>query len=286
MAADRAAGGKPAAFFDLDRTLMAGASTFHFARAAYRRRMISRREIAGDAIAQIRFRLKGVSDEAADLARRRVLEAIKGLRQRDLERLTPEIMVGILPRIYPQMLDLVHSLQDAGIRCYVATAASQEAAQLLAATLAMDGAIGSRAEIVDGVYTGEMAGPFAYGQGKAQAVEEFAEREGLDLSASYAYSDSVSDLPLLRLVGHPVAVNPDSGLSAVAKEEGWEVLRFDRLARRLAIVGTTAVAVAVGGTGTALFARRKKSTAPRRAQISRRSGKLMRSALKIPRVHR
>ena len=126
---------------------------------------------------------------------------------------------------------------------------------MLARVLAFDGAIGSRfSEVVDGVYTGRPAGVFVYGRGKARAIEQLAAREGIDLARSYAYSDSASDLPMLEAVGHPVAVNPDAALAKVAREERWEVLRFDRLGRRLkAAVGLVGAAVA-GGVGSAAVA--------------------------------
>src|ERR687884_1044280 len=108
-------------------------------------------------------------------------------------------------------------------------------AGLLAHVLGFDGGIGSRSEVADGRYTGRAGGPFTYREGKAQAIRELAGREGIDLAASWAYSDSESDLPMLRLVGHPVAVNPDTVLARVARDEGWEILRFDRLGRRLRV---------------------------------------------------
>jgi phosphoserine phosphatase len=119
----------------------------------------------------------------------------------------------------------------------------------MARVLGFDGAAGSRSEIVDGRYTGRPAGPFAYREGKAQLVREIAERDGIDLAASYAYSDSESDLPMLRAVGHPVAVNPDSTLARIARDEGWEIMRFDRLGRRLRIVAGLATVGLVGVSG-------------------------------------
>jgi phosphoserine phosphatase len=111
--------------------------------------------------------------------------------------------------------------------------------------LTFDGAVGSVAEVVDGYYTGRPGGPFTYREGKAQAIRELAGREGIDLAASWAYSDSESDLPMLRAVGHPVAVHPDKALARIAREEGWEILRFDR--RRLRFASAAVAAAAVGG---------------------------------------
>jgi HAD superfamily hydrolase (TIGR01490 family) len=271
-AAAGAAGGRAAAFFDLDRTLMAGSSAFHLGRAMYKAGHLSRRQIARDAIEQVRFRLRGASDAAVNLLLDRVMAGIQGRRLTDLERLTPDVLAGILPRIYPQMLKVVRDHQDAGRRCYIATAASQRAADILAHALIMDGAIGTRWEVVDGVYTGELDGPFAYGEGKAQALRLFAAEQGIDLSRSWAYTDSVSDLPMLEVVGHPVAVNPDAGLAEVARREGWEVLRFEKLGQRLQIMGALLAAGAVGGSGTWLAARRRARARPvrRRPALGRR----------------
>jgi HAD superfamily hydrolase (TIGR01490 family) len=252
-----AADGSPAAFFDLDRTLMEGSSAFQFGRAAYRAGLLSRRQLIADGWANLMFRLRGASDEASHELRDRISESLAGTRVRDMERLGADVLAGVLPRIYPQVLAIAHEHQDAGRRVYIVTAASQDLAEMLGRVLAFDGAIGSQfSAVLDGVYTGEPAGLFVYGSEKARAIEQLAEREGIDLAQSYAYSDSASDLPMLRLVGHPVAVNPDSTLAKEARSERWEVLRFDRLGRRLkAAVGLAGAAVA-GGVGSAAIASR------------------------------
>src|SRR5437763_3624019 len=124
-------------------------------------------------------------------------------------------------------------------------------ADLLAHVLAFDGGLGSRSEIVDGRYTGRPAGPFNYREGKVASMQELAEREGIDLGASFAYSDSESDLPMLRMVGNPVVVNPDADLRRIAAQEGWEVLHLDRLGSRLKLLGVLAAAAALGSFGRA-----------------------------------
>jgi HAD superfamily hydrolase (TIGR01490 family) len=251
-----------AAFFDLDRTLMEGSSAFQFGRAAYRAGLMRRRQLLADGWANLRFRLKGASDDETNALRNRVSASMQGIRVRDLERLGADVLAGILPRIYPQVLAVAHEHQDAGRRVYIVTAASQELAQLLAVVLALDGAIGSEfSAVADGFYTGEPTGLFIYGAAKATAIQELARREQLDLSRSYAYSDSASDLPMLRAVGHPVAVNPDAALLRVAREEGWDVLRFERLGRRLkAAVGLSAAAITGGVGSAALVARGRRRT--------------------------
>ncbi len=249
--------GRPAAFFDLDRTLMQGSSGVFFARAAFENGLISRRRLALDLFENLRFRLRGSTDERADAVRIRVGELIAGVRVRDLQRLAPRVLSGVLPRLYPQMLARAYEHQDAGTLVYIVTAASQEMADLMAHVLDFDGGLGSRSEVVDGVYTGRAAGPFNYREGKVTAMRELAERERLDLEGSYAYSDSESDLPMLRAVGHPVVVNPDPDLARIAAREGWEVLRIDPLGRRLRalVVGTGAA----GAGMTALALRRRRT---------------------------
>jgi len=241
---------RAAAFFDLDKTLMAGSSGVHFARAAYESGMISRRRLARDVYENLRFRLHGSTDERADDVRERVGKMIAGVRVRDLERLTPRVLSGVLPRLYPQMLQRAYAHQDAGQPVYILTAASQEMADLLAHVLAFDGGLGSRSEIVDGRYTGRPAGPFNYREGKVISMREVAAREHVDLAVSYAYSDSESDLPMLRAVGHAVVVNPDAELRRIALQEGWEVIELDRLGRRLKVLAGLGALAAAGGLGT------------------------------------
>jgi HAD superfamily hydrolase (TIGR01490 family) len=265
MAADSdiAAVAKAAAFFDLDRTLMEGSSAFQFGRAAYRAGLLSRRRLLADGWANVRFRLRGASDESTHALRDRISASLAGSRVRDLERLGVHVLAGILPRIYPEVLAIAHEHQDAGREVFITTAASQGLADILARVLALDGGIGSEFSTVrDGVYTGEPTGLFIYGADKARAIERLAFERGFDLRASYAYSDSASDLPMLRLVGHPVAVNPDRELQRVAREEGWEVLRFDRLARRLGTLAGVLGAATVGGLVSASLARRKRLALP------------------------
>jgi HAD superfamily hydrolase (TIGR01490 family) len=241
-----------AAFFDLDKTLMEGSSALHFGRAAYNAGLVSKRQLLKDAWANVQFRLKGSTDETTQALWDRILESIAGTRVVDLARLAPQVLAGLLPRVYPKMLATAWAHQDAGRPVYIVTAASQELSGLLATVLGFDGGIGVRSEVRDGVYTGRPDGPFTYREGKAEAIRQMAAAEGLDLAESYAYSDSESDLPMLRAVGHPVAVNPDAELSRVAREQGWEVMHFDRLQRRLRIASIAGAAgVVAAGAGYA-----------------------------------
>jgi len=202
-----------------------------------------------DLRANVKFRLKGSTDAASEEIRQRVLDVIAGTPVKELQRLGPEILAGVLPRIYPEVLRAAYDHQDAGRPAFIVTAASQEMAELMAHVLVLDGGIGTRSEIKDGVYTGRPDGPFTYGSGKAEALRLVADERGINLSASYAYSDSESDLPMLRAVGHPVAVNPDAELERIARDNGWRIMRFDKLGRRLRIAGALVAVTLLGGGG-------------------------------------
>jgi phosphoserine phosphatase len=169
----------------------------------------------------------------------------------------------VLPRLYPQMLERAYAHQDAGLPVYILTAASQEMADLLARVLAFDGGLGSRSEIVDGRYTGRPAGPFNYREGKVLSMREVAERDEIDLGASYAYSDSESDLPMLRAVRYAVVVNPDAVLRRIALQEGWEVIELDRLGRRLKVLGAVGTAAMIGALGNLAWERVGARIGPR-----------------------
>jgi HAD superfamily hydrolase (TIGR01490 family) len=255
------------AFFDLDKTLIEGSSAIHFGRAAYRQGLMTRMQLARDLWANVLFRIHGSTDAGSEALRERILVAIAGTRVRDLERLGHEVLAGVLPRVYPEVLHEAYEHQDAGRRVYIVTAASQEMAELMAHVLFFDGGIGTRSEVRDGVYTGRPEGPFTYREGKAEAMRERAAEEGIDLAESYAYSDSESDLPMLRVVGHPVAVNPDAALERVAREEGWRIMRFDKLARRLRIAAVAAAIALVGGGGGYLVGELRERQRPARDRL-------------------
>ena len=247
---------RAAAFFDLDKTLMAGSSGLHWARAARSAGLLTRRQMVHYGWQNVKFRLQGSTDAATDRVTAEVAEMIKGRRVIDFERMYPKVLAGVLPQVYEQMLETAYAHQDAGRPVYIVTASSQEMADMMAHVLGFDGAIGARSEIIDGVYTGRPGGVFTYREGKAIEIRRLAEEEHFDLATSYAYSDSESDLPMLRAVGNPVAVNPDAVLLKVAKEEGWSVMRFDRLGRRLKGAAALLTAALVGTAGRAVAAKR------------------------------
>jgi hypothetical protein len=164
------------------------------------------------------------------------------------------ILRRILPRLYPEMLRIAYEHQDAGRPVYIVTAAAQDLADSLAHVMAFDGAIGSHlSDVKDGVYTGHSSGAFIYGEAKAVAISALATEHGYDLSESYSYSDSASDLPMLRLVGHAVVINPDQELERLAREQGWEVLMLDPIGARLKVAAGVLAATSIAGVAAAAF---------------------------------
>ncbi len=258
---------RAAAFFDLDKTLMAGSSGMQFARVATRHGLVSRRLLASWGVEHLRYRLRGTTDERTTEVLRVARDTIAGVPARSLERMNPEVMAAILPRVYPRMLDEVYAHQDAGRATFIVSAAGNGVVEPLAAVLGMDGGIGTRYEVgEDGAFTGRFDGPFVYGAGKVEAMKAFAGEHGIDLAASYAYSDSISDLPMLRAVGSPVVVNPDPPLAEIAREEGWQTMRFEQLGRRLVALGVTLLATVAG------FGARRLARGPGRRRSAGRGG--------------
>ncbi len=239
-----------------------------FARVAARQGIVGRRQLASWAVEHLRYRLRGTTDERTAEVLRAARELISGVPEKKIDRMAPEVMAAILPRVYVQMLDEVHAHQDAGRATFIVSAAGNGVVAALAQVLGMEGGIGTRYEVDgDGNFTGRFDGPFVYGAGKVEAMQAFAAEHDVDLSASYAYSDSLSDLPMLRAVGHPVAVNPDPHLAEIARQEGWQTMRFERLGRRLFAVAITLLATIAGFGGSRLAARRKAP--PRRFAMRR-----------------
>jgi HAD superfamily hydrolase (TIGR01490 family) len=255
---------RAAAFFDLDKTLMAGSSGMQFARIAAKQGIVGKRQLAGWAFEHFRYRLRGTTDERTAEVLKVARELITGIPAKSIDRMGPEVMAAILPRVFPQMLEEVYAHQDAGRPTFIVSAAGNGVVEQLAHVLGMDGGIGTRYEVdAEGNFTGRLDGPFVYGPGKVDAMREFADAHGIDLAESYAYSDSLSDLPMLRAVGNPVAVNPDPLLAEIAQAEGWQALRFERLGRRLVALAVTLLAT-VAGFGASRVAARRRVSPPRR----------------------
>src|SRR5882757_5241923 len=199
---------RAAAFFDLDKTLMAGSSGMQFARVAARGGVVSRRQLAGWGVEHLRYRLRGTTDERTNEVLRVARDLITGVPATTIERMGPEVMAAILPRVYPQMLEEVHAHQDAGRPTFIVSAAGNDVVESLAAVLGMEGGIGTRYE-----------------------------------------------------------VDPDPPLAAIAKEEGWQTLRFERLGRRLTAVAVTVLATVAGFGASRVAANRRP--APRRFRLPR-----------------
>jgi HAD superfamily hydrolase (TIGR01490 family) len=244
--------GQIAAFFDLDRTLISGSSAFTFGIAAYRAGLIPKRQFTKDAFGAVAFRFTGASDDTTSKVRDRILGAVKGVRHEDLVALNTLIVPKLLDKVRPEAQRLIDQHRHAGRATYIVSASPVELVDPLAAALGMTGGIGTVSEIVDGAYTGNLAGPFCYADGKVEAMQELARWEGLDLGQCYAYSDSASDLPMLQAVGHPVAVNPDAALERHAAANGWPIVHFSQ--RTKAVIRRVAAGVGATAIGAAGFA--------------------------------
>ena len=245
--------GTSAAFFDLDRTLISGSSAFTLAIAARSMKMMPTHELVRDALTAATFKFIGDHDNgAADNARDRILEFIRGQRQDDLLALNEHVLPTLLGKIRPEARRLVDIHRHAGRATYIVSAAPHEIVEPLAISLGMTHGIGTRGHVADGVYTGELDGPFCYGEGKVDAIAAIARFEGYDLAQCYAYSDSASDLPMLSAVGHPVAVNPDSKLERHARAHGWPVVIFSQ--RTKTVIRRTATGLASAAVAAGTFA--------------------------------
>jgi HAD superfamily hydrolase (TIGR01490 family) len=264
------AANRRAAFFDVDKTLLPGSSLYLLARGMYRRGMYNARDLIGFALSQITFRLSGAeSVRGMEAARESALAFIEGKRQDELLGLAQDIVVEVIgPRIYPGMRKVIEAHHANGDLTFLVTAAPEDMALRMANYLGMDGALGTRAEISDGVYTGRLLGPVLHGPAKLAAVRDLAERTGIDLAASSAYSDSMNDRPLLEGVGRPVAVNPDRMLRRLADDRGWPVQDF-RSARRWLVVWGPSIAglLSVSEAVRRAMARRRRAAA--RAALDR-----------------
>jgi HAD superfamily hydrolase (TIGR01490 family) len=249
------------AFFDVDNTVVRGASIFHLARGLYARRFFSARDIARFAIMQLKFVIGG-SEDARDIeeARTTALSFVDGHSAEDLRRVGEEIFdEHIARRIWPGTRALAQMHIDAGQRVWLVTATPVELANTIAHRLGLTGALGTVAEISGGRYTGRLVGEPLHGMAKAEAVRALAVREGLQLERCSAYSDSSNDIPLLSLVGHPCAVNPDAKLRAHARAQGWRIRDY-RTGRKAAKIGVPAAAGAgalAGGVLAAISLRRR-----------------------------
>jgi HAD superfamily hydrolase (TIGR01490 family) len=219
-----------AAFFDLDRTLISRSSSLALAKPFRARGLIGRRDLAKAAVAQLVFARFGAGNARVGQTADTAMAILRGLPVTLMREIAEEAWEPVFePLVYREALQRATEHHERGERVYIASAALQEVVDEISRRLEFDGAIASRAEVRDGVYTGRLERRL-YGDAKADALRELAGDEGIDLALSTAYSDSSSDIPFLEAVGHPVAVNPDRALRRVAGDRRWPVQRFSHQA--------------------------------------------------------
>jgi len=250
-----------AAFFDVDNTMMQGASIYWFARGLAARKYFTTIDLVRFAWGQLKFRLLA-TELRGDMsnAKQAALAFITGWRVNDVHRLAEEIFDELMAeRIWSGTRALAQLHLDAGQRVWLVTAAPVELGRVIATRLGLTGALGTVAEVRDGAYTGQLVGDLLHGPAKADAITALAAEEGLDLARCTAYSDSANDLPMLCLVGHAVAVNPDTALRREARRRNWEVrdFRTGRKAAKVAVPATFGVGVAFGAVMATMAIRRR-----------------------------
>jgi HAD superfamily hydrolase (TIGR01490 family) len=248
-----------AAFFDVDNTMMIGASIFHFAKGLAARNFFSWRDLVRFTARQARLRLGGEHPDDMHSSRESALAFVAGKNVAEIVDLGEEIFdEEMADKIWAGTHALARLHLDAGQRVWLVTATPVELATIIAGRLGLTGALGTVAESEDGVYTGRLVGEVLHGEAKAAAVRALAAREGLDLEQCSAYSDSINDLPMLSLVGRPVAVNPDSALRGEAKRRGWEIrdFRTGHKAARIGVPAALGLGAAAGGIAAGMAARR------------------------------
>ena len=249
------------AFFDVDNTLMRGASIYYFARGLAARKMFGPMDLAKMAWGQSWYRMRGLENiDHIDAARQAALAFVAGHRVSDIVSLCEEIYDDTMAsRIWEGTRELAQRHLEAGQRVWLVTASPVELADIIARRLGLTGALGTVAESVDGVYTGRLVGEMLHGPAKAHAVRSLAAREGLDLRRCTAYSDSANDVPMLSVVGTSVAVNPDSGLREVARKRGWEIrdFRTGRKAAKVAVPAALGAGVVAGAVAAAIALNRR-----------------------------
>ena len=221
-----------AAFFDLDKTIIAKSSVLAFGKPFYREGLLSRRAIVKSAYAQVVFMLVGADEQKMEKLRVAMAAMTRGWNREHIASIVRETLTEVIePIIYAEALELIDDHHAAGREVVIVSSSPTEVVEPLAEFMGADRAIATRAAIDDqGNYTGELEF-YAYGDSKAVAVRRIAEEDGIDLDGSYAYSDSITDLPMLETVGHPVAVNPDKELARLARSREWDVRVFTRPVR-------------------------------------------------------
>lgn len=218
-----------AAFFDIDNTLVRGSTSFLFGKAAYKRKFFPRKDFLAFAWHQIRFIARGETEHMLSAIKDRALELVKGRSYEQMEALIATVYdEEIKTKVWPETAKLAQQHIEAGREVWLITAAPQEMGAEIAKRLGLTGALGTRLVRIEGTLTGEIDGKPLHGKQKAKAIRKLAKDRGFSLKKSFAYSDSHNDLPMLTMVGHPVAVNPDKLLKIYAKTAGWKIYDFKR----------------------------------------------------------
>lgn len=239
-----------AAFFDLDKTIIAKSSTLAFTRPMFRAGMLSGATLAKAGVAQAYYQAFGADEGQLDRVKEELSNLTRGWERNEVVALVEETVDEVVaPLVYAEALAIIDDHRRAGRKVVVVSASPEEIVRPLCRYLGIEDVIATRSEVDDeGRYTGQIE-HYAYGSGKAEAILEMALAEGIDLEASYSYSDSATDIPMMEIVGHPVAVNPDTELRAIAEERGWEIRRFESavtLRDKLAAKAVPGAAVVTG----------------------------------------
>lgn len=220
--------GRVAAFFDLDKTILATSASLALTRPLLRSGLITHRDIAKSAQAQIAYHLLDASHERSERMKESLSEMVRGWSVTEFDAVVAEALATeIEPVVFLEALDAISAHHAAGHDVIIVSASADSLVRPIMHLLGANGMIASRLESVDGRYTGGIES-YNYGPAKPVAMAEMAHRHGWDLAECWAYSDSITDEPLLRAVGHPVVVNPDRALGRIAREEGWQVRLWRR----------------------------------------------------------
>ncbi len=255
---------RTAAFFDLDKTIIATSSATAFSRGFLAEGLLTRRNVMRTAVAQLMYLMGGADATQTERLRASLSRTVTGWEVSQVSQIVAETLhEAIDPTVYAEAVALIEEHHAAGQDVVIVSASGSEIVEPIAAVLGADHVVATRMQVQDGRYTGDIDF-YAYGENKAEAIRELAVTHGYDLEASYAYSDSITDAPMLGVVGHGFAVNPDRALRRLAAENGWGVLTFrrpvplfdfDREAR--VVSGLVVAAAAAGGLAWWLWRRRR-----------------------------
>jgi HAD superfamily hydrolase (TIGR01490 family) len=256
-----------AAFFDLDKTIIAGSSTLAFGRPLYKAGFLRRGTLVRLGIAQLSYMLFGADEENLDRARNEMLDLVSGWHKAEIEAIVAQTLDDVIePLVFAEALFLIDEHQRSGRKVYVVSASPEEFVAPIARMVGIDNVIATKIR-TDGLgrYVPELE-RYAMGPGKAEAMKEVAAQDGIDLAGSFAYTDSFTDMPMLEIVGNPVAVNPEKDLREAAEEREWQILEFQRpvtLGPRVPAPPKKAwIAAGIGAAAAAVFfaATRRRGT--------------------------